>query len=337
MFEVLVAEDEVWIRDAVVEMIEELNPRFTVIGAVDNGEEAWNFIQQSWPGIVVTDIMMPKKNGLWLSEQIYVQQLPVMVVILSGYDNFQYAKQAMRFGISEYLLKPVDKQELHDALRRSLLRLEKTAEYREYIFKIQHFIDQFPGLNQQKQLQETHNLVASLLRLKAREPGIGKNALSLLSFKMNELLQGIQPSRPAVPFAEKEEKGVHKHFRELAEAWILSYTEYANHNVNAAVLKVCEHIKANYYDDFSLARLADMAHLSVSYFSTLFKKVTGKTCLHYLNEVRMEKAKQLLQEADLKIYEIAGMVGYNSMPYFNRMFKELVGMTPAEYRKKLGV
>lgn len=62
MFQVLVAEDELWIRDAVVEMVEKLNPKFSVAGEASNGEEAWNFINEHWPSIVITDIMMPKKR-----------------------------------------------------------------------------------------------------------------------------------------------------------------------------------------------------------------------------------------------------------------------------------
>lgn len=145
MFKVLIAEDEQWIRDAVAEMIEKLGPQFTVIGEVGNGEEAWNVIQEHWPSIVVTDIMMPRKNGLWLCEQIHQMNLPIITIIVSGYDNFQYARQAMRFGINEYVLKPVDEAELHEAFRRSMKRLEGMAELHDGVLRIQQFIDRLPG------------------------------------------------------------------------------------------------------------------------------------------------------------------------------------------------
>ncbi|MFH5182514.1 response regulator [Paenibacillus sp. TAB 01] len=141
----LIAEDEQWIRDAVAEMIEKLGPQFTVIGEVGNGEEAWNVIQEHWPSIVVTDIMMPRKNGLWLCEQIHQMNLPIITIIVSGYDNFQYARQAMRFGINEYVLKPVDEAELHEAFRRSMKRLEGMAELHDGVLRIQQFIDRLPG------------------------------------------------------------------------------------------------------------------------------------------------------------------------------------------------
>lgn len=337
MFQVLVAEDEVWIRDALVEMIDKLNPQFTVIGDVSNGAEAWDFIQENWPSIVVTDIMMPRNNGLWLSEKIYEMNLPIEVIIASGYDNFQYAKQAMRFGIHEYLLKPIDETELHGALQRAVKRLEGMLEMRESILKIQQYIDKFQGFGQQKQLQEMNSLVAHILRIKTKSPAAGKSLLSILSNKLNELLQGMNPTHTFIPLKEHEEKSIHKYFHDLVEMWIMAYPAYSNQNVHAVIEKVCEYIENHYYDDFSLTKLAERAHLSVSYFSTLFKKVKGQTCLNYYNQVRMDKAKELMLEPDLKIYEVANMVGYNSMPYFNRLFKELVGMTPIDYRKRLGV
>ncbi|MCL6459618.1 MAG: AraC family transcriptional regulator, partial [Gorillibacterium sp.] len=101
--------------------------------------------------------------------------------------------------------------------------------------------------------------------------------------------------------------------------------------------QVCEYIDAHYYENFTLARMADMSHMSVSYFSMLFKKTTGQTFLNYLNLVRLQKAKELLREPDLKIYEIADMAGYTSLPYFNRIFKQIVQITPVEYRRRLGL
>ncbi|MCC2683442.1 MAG: AraC family transcriptional regulator [Paenibacillaceae bacterium] len=71
MIDVLIAEDEVWIRSAIVMMVEKLGPQFRVVGETGNGEEAWEFIGKHWPSILITDIMMPRKDGLWIAEKIY--------------------------------------------------------------------------------------------------------------------------------------------------------------------------------------------------------------------------------------------------------------------------
>jgi two-component system response regulator YesN len=338
MFQVLVAEDEVWIRDAVAEMVERLTPHFCVAGEVSNGEEAWNFIREHWPSILITDIMMPHKNGLWLSEQIYEAHLPLVTIIVSGYDNFQYAKQVMRFGITEYLLKPVDEEELHAALKRSVKKLEEMSEIHEGVLSIQRFIERMSEVGQQSMLlPELKTLLASILKIKGTTPSMRKSLLAILSTKLNELLQAVDPHHSFKPLTADDEQGVLKHFADLLDEWLLILPQYTDHHVNASIKKVCEYIDVHYFDNFSLARLAEMSHMSISHFSMLFKKTTGHTCLNYLNLVRITKAKELLQEPDLKIYEIADMVGYSSLPYFNRIFKQIVTVTPVEYRKRIGL
>jgi two-component system response regulator YesN len=77
--------------------------------------------------------------------------------------------------------------------------------------------------------------------------------------------------------------------------------------------------------------------MSVSHFSALFKRSTGVTYLNYVNNKRIEKAKELLLVPELKIYEVADKVGFASLPHFNRIFKQEAGVTPLEYRKRLGI
>jgi two-component system response regulator YesN len=337
MFQVLIAEDELWIRDAVAEMVDKLTPHFTVAGEVSNGEEAWDFIQEHWPSIVITDIMMPHKNGIWLSEQIYQANLPLVTIIVSGYDNFQYAKQLMRFGINEYLLKPIDEEELQSALRRSVKKLEGMTEIHAGVLNIQRFVEHLSGMSQPAVLAELKALLTSILSLRVTTPGMRKSLLAILSAKLNRLLQMYDQRHVLMPLTADDEAGIHKHFTDLMDQWLLVYPQYTNHPVNSSIKRVREHIDIHYFENFSLARMADMAHMSVSHFSMLFKKTTGQTCLNYLNTVRITRAKELLQEPDLKIYEIADMVGYSSLPYFNRIFKQIVTITPVEYRKRIGL
>ncbi|WNR43025.1 response regulator transcription factor [Paenibacillus roseipurpureus] len=337
MFQVLVAEDELWIRDAVVEMVESMHPQFHVVGEASNGEEAWNFINEHWPSIVITDIMMPKKTGLWLIEQIYELNLPVVVIVVSGYDNFQYAKQAMRYGITEYLLKPVDEVELQSALNRSTKRLEQMTELHEGYLTIQSFIEQLPEMSPKTLSQQINSLLTLILKQRAVSPSKVKSLLTILSMKLNELFQAMIPEFAPTPLTEEDEQGIRKHFTGLLDMWLIASPKYEAQQYKNSIKQVCDYIDSHYYENFTLARLADMSHMSVSYFSLLFKKTTGQTFLNYLNEVRLQKAKELLQEPDLKIYEIADMVGYTSLPYFNRIFKQIITITPVEYRKRLGL
>lgn len=105
-----------------------------------------------------------------------------------------------------------------------------------------------------------------------------------------------------------------------------------NDRAGHIIERCIEEIRANYYKDYSLTEMAEKYYFNPSYFSTLFKKYTGVHFTDYLINLRVERAKQLLQETNEKIYQIANKVGYQDVKYFTRVFKKKYGCTPEEYR-----
>lgn len=104
---------------------------------------------------------------------------------------------------------------------------------------------------------------------------------------------------------------------------------------NRAVFDVKRCINKNYGDEkLSAAMLAEQVHLTPAYLSYLFKRVTGKTIRAHIIEVRIERSKEYLRNADLKLIEVAGKVGYTDPSYYAKVFKKRVGLTPSEYREK---
>jgi two-component system, response regulator YesN len=75
--------------------------------------------------------------------------------------------------------------------------------------------------------------------------------------------------------------------------------------------------------------------MSACYFSVIFKKETGITYINYLTNIRVEKAKDLLLNSDLKVYEVAYEVGYDNPTYFSTLFKKLTGISPFDYKKQI--
>jgi two-component system response regulator YesN len=135
----------------------------------------------------------------------------------------------------------------------------------------------------------------------------------------------------------QNEDSVRQHFRSRVERLINKNYQYSDYNVKLVIKQVCENIKENYMNDITLAEMAEYSNLSTSYFSTLFKQYTGQSFVNYVNRTRIDRSKLLLMEADIRIYDVADMVGFSSLPYFNRVFKKVVGMSPNEYRKSLGI
>lgn len=117
MFRVIVAEDELPLLRGLACLIERLDPRFEVVFKAKNGKEALEYLTQQDADILFTDINMPVLNGLQLIEQAQQVNPQLMTVIISGYSDFEYARQAMRFGAKNYLLKPIDRNELQMMLQ----------------------------------------------------------------------------------------------------------------------------------------------------------------------------------------------------------------------------
>ncbi|MCD9022700.1 response regulator [Cohnella silvisoli] len=98
--------------------------------------------------------------------------------------------------------------------------------------------------------------------------------------------------------------------------------------------KVQKYIMNHLGEEISLSKLSEIVYLNPSYLSRLFKQITGENLFSYINNRRLDKAKELLGDHQYKIHEIAAMVGFSTAPYFTRFFKKLMAISPQEYRDK---
>ncbi len=101
------------------------------------------------------------------------------------------------------------------------------------------------------------------------------------------------------------------------------------------ITRAKEFIEQNHTEDLTLGEVAKAVHSSTFYFCKMFKKATGINFTDYLSRIRVEKAKNLLLNRNLRISEIAYEVGFQSLTHFNRVFKRLLGQSPSEYRDQL--
>lgn len=113
---ILVADDEALVRASLRSMLDELNMPVHVIGEARNGEEALRYVTERQPDLVFVDIRMPKLNGLEVIAQSRADSPHTKWIIVSGHSEFQYAKEALRLGACNYLLKPFSLDELQDSL-----------------------------------------------------------------------------------------------------------------------------------------------------------------------------------------------------------------------------
>ncbi|MGB9809558.1 MAG: helix-turn-helix transcriptional regulator, partial [Caldanaerobacter sp.] len=95
------------------------------------------------------------------------------------------------------------------------------------------------------------------------------------------------------------------------------------------------YIHKNYNKEISLESVAKEVYVTPAYLSILFKKEMNINFVNYLHKVRVEKAKELLSNRNLKTYQVASMVGFSDEKYFSQIFKKYTGLTPSQYRDSL--
>ncbi len=239
MKKILVCEDEVLIRRGVCKIIADAC-RDVQIRECSDGQEGYRILTMWEPHAVIADIRMPVMDGLTMIEKARAGGSEAGFAVLSAYRDFEYARTAIRCGVKEYLVKPVNRFELLDCLARLL---------------------------------------------------------------GEEILKNAEPEAKK----EQEEGG--------------------------SIGRALRYIENHFYQNISLEEVSRQVGMNTAYFSTLFKKQTGKKYIEYLTDLRMEKARRLLRNTDLKVSAVAEMVGYSSTKHFARIYKEKYGVTPNSGRE----
>jgi YesN/AraC family two-component response regulator len=543
MFSLLIVEDEPWILQGLCRAIDWEAEGFQLIGGAADGEEALALIDQHRPDLIITDVRMPRMDGIALLEEIRRRRLESRVIVISGYSEFEYAQKALKAGAVDYLLKPVQKTELVQLVRKIGQAIMEERENREQVHRMTgtlreslplaraHFLqtlltrgaagvsaerierqwhsigldidpsrlyvitavvhdwgpkggsasdlpllmyaltnmaeetaarfgpsvafsldlardamieadlvmlhtdhretaakeipklyESLPGLIQEarrllgvtislgcSRLTQVHSLPQAFeeaMQLAAQyfykgfgnvflptdPPGPAPNqacsyagpagwdnrfagALKLGNLRLakelvDELAAHVSQHKDRLRPLELV-RGLRKLMRTVHDKVMINYQgSYSTVPEEAApelTLPPCtldtlpsalietighyqqsvrttgnrrrfvelaiQYIQRHQDKGITLNEVADALNINPSYFSKMFHEETGETFSKFLLRLRMDKAKQLLRETTLRIYEIAVLVGYNDVKYFTKLFKESEGMSPVRYRE----
>lgn len=127
-YRIIIAEDEELQLNSLVKKVEKFCPHFRVVGTAQTGSQAYNLICEMMPDILISDIRMPVMGGIELIEKLRPRFPDMEFIITSGFSDFEYARSAIRLQVSDYLLKPVEPEELEKALNKLKLRLQNRAQ-----------------------------------------------------------------------------------------------------------------------------------------------------------------------------------------------------------------
>lgn len=125
---IVIVEDEIRIREGLEKLLTKMGGHYEVVGVAENGEEGLSLILKEMPDLIITDIRMPNMDGIEMLSQLRQRGCASKALVLSAYSEFAYAQQAIKLGVSEYLLKPIVLDELAQALRAVGTRLQQERE-----------------------------------------------------------------------------------------------------------------------------------------------------------------------------------------------------------------
>lgn len=250
-YRILIADDEPIERAVIGKAVRNyFGDEVEVFEAV-NGREAIEIFRRENCQIAVLDISMPGIDGLEAAEEIRKESESCSIIFLTAYDEFDYAKRAIKVRALDYLLKPSTREELILVLEEAIHLADQDASERE-----------MPDISQENKEDD--------------KPEPMKNQL---------------------------------------------FTEY-----------IRGYIETHYMDDISLQDVAAQLHYSDAYFCRFFKQNFDKNFIMYLSELRVEKAKELLEDMTINVKDISAKVGFRDSSYFTKVFKRITGVTPSEYR-----
>ena len=533
MLNVLIADDEKKVCQLILHLIDWETFGLEVVGIVNDGQSAYDFICKHRPDIVITDIRMPNYNGIELIQKVKEQNPDIYFIIISGYSHFEYAQNAIKYGVEDYLLKPLKKKELQATLnkiieKRSVMTtitskneklesLVRTAEEKvrknllaemlinpnrvellfnreiinkEYnchfvggyftILKIQPFLSEevinesaitlllskiehivqekltpyceevVTSINEnsvlcilntkdsslteiKKQLNKMKNDISNLQDIfreirvimgfggvvedmkglfqsilqadisimnrisdprkfimeynQCKSADISASNLVDMNYRSNFLgymerfdidgvLERIKTLKDQLEPHSVDGKLIYECYLEVVNIFLFGVKNYNSEfkfpNIdwfkkkyntymtiqevfiglqkeiyqlfntyeqnkknadNKPIRMAKQYINEKYNVELTLKCVSAHIGFNPAYFSSLFKKETGKNFMEYVMEVRIEHAKQYLMQTDMHLDEISMEVGYIDYKYFSKLFKKITGLNPSEYRK----
>ncbi|MDU3801452.1 response regulator transcription factor [Paraclostridium bifermentans] len=490
MYKLYLLDDEPFILEGLKYIIDWEEHGFDVVGTSSNGEDGFNFIKNEDVDLIITDIMMPKMTGLELISNLKKINHNAKFIVLSAFQEFQYAKEAISMGAENYLTKPIDEDELIQTIEEVKKKIEKIklekvdtkifkndlilklicnknndevldrlklegvnlnykslcvviAEFAEgvninnlilnhidnldyeYCVNLQNqiliimdkesvnkdalrnlkddlssiineqiyisrgkYVDSIDNLNCSYQSakdiheyklvypniswireykEKSYNLenidyidfdhLKKLLLNKDNKESLNYIESIFSKLKNDENLTVKQIKTKSIEVFlnvynyfndSKIIKGLDLYLEKVINSVNLeqiqielnnmikhrqSKLEETDDSISPIILKLLRNIEKNYSKDLNLKEISETYNINSIYLGQLFQKETGILFSDYLNNFRVNKAKDLLVETSLKAAEIGELVGYANKNYFYRKFKDIVGITPSEWRK----
>lgn len=347
MIKTVIVDDEQWTRDVIKAFGSWELYGMEIVGEADDGSDAIRLIERCEPHVVITDMRMPGADGIELLGFLNDRYPQIKVIVVSGYDDFVYTRQAIRCKAGEYLLKPIDPQELNAALLKCKTELDSSLHERRQQFSFNMDVIQIihtykPILcayyNELNSEGIRNSLKELLNQVETAEPIVWERLFQefVLVLKELEVSNSLEPNDLPLPVDTDSFSSCHKLRDRLEYHYLLSLeqlVEQRKYKNRLNLAEVKQFIDRNYSEPITVEKIAKAFYVSKEYLSKAFKGEFGLNLTDYIQNLRMEKAKELLLKDQIPIKAIAEISGYEELGYFYRVFKKHYGVAPGEMRK----
>lgn len=359
MLKVVVTDDEARVCQLILMLADWDSLGMEVAGVASNGLEALELVGRLHPDILITDIRMPGCHGLELIERAKGKFPQLEIVIVSGYAHFEFAQTAIKHGVGDYLLKPIKREELMGTLEKLGKRCRQRSQSASEVERLRQ-------TNQENEDAVRKHLRSFLDQLLAQRSVFGAVEFSLAlgpaASRIGELPASAQATRRIAAnrltegagrmfLLRPEIEGLERLGQEFEAACDrcgrkselfqclgrlqreqLDAVCQRRHNDTIRPIRMAkQYVQQHYSQPITLEDVCEVVG-----FSSLFKKETGEGFAKYLTRVRMERAKELLQQTSLPVSEICAQVGYSDLKHFSQNFKKETNLNPGQYRKLYG-
>lgn len=332
---------------------------FIISEEASNGCEALEKLAKNPVDLVLTDIRMPKLDGIELLKKITTEKLCTCVVLMSDHCEFNYARQGLVLGAFDYMVKPVEEEEFRKLLHRVRDYItEKTIEKQRLqqlelgmIEKIEIYFPR-PEINQLVELMKAGD---------ERTKEYAKHIVDLVYSNLNfDLIKSESVLNSIVYEVVNELQGYYGWLNKFIinrELDSVGYSEFIDidfikvafilrvNNIslllnklnygtepNGMMYQVCNCVLENIDNGISLSTVCNLIFMNKNHVSETFKQKAGISFTEYLTTVKMERAKKLIVDGSLKNYEMAEVLGFKDIEYFSKLFKKYTGCTPTEFK-----
>ncbi|MCH3971196.1 MAG: response regulator [Oscillospiraceae bacterium] len=320
--------------------------QFCIAGEADNGVEALEYLRGHPVDILVTDIKMPKMDGIELLQAVKEERLCECVILLSEYADFEYAREGIVLGAFDYLIKPVSDGTFLNALKRAADFLRQSAarpELQDALYDERNAVIK-SILQGSDHFQEAVARLSEKCYSMADQDFIKSGAF--LAKTIKKIYAVLVQERSWLPLLVPEVEHVCSEILQCDTMYMaLSIFEeymrevytivhlYGPPNLPELSAKVVAYVLSHPYDKLTLAQTAEKCFVNKAYLSHRFKIDVGKSFVEYVGCVKMQIARKLLDEADVTIAEVADQLHYEDPKYMSRLFKNYFGMAPSDYKK----